>query len=77
MRHVEIEISEALHDWATRVAARYGLSFDAYIEVLLGLESGLTRTSRDGRLLRTRSFTYRGDEMYFVPGAENEAAGRA
>ena len=76
MTRVEIEISDALHDWATRVSTHYGLSFGAYIEVLLALESGLARTSRDGRLLRCRSFIYRGDEMYFVPDAE-EAAARA
>jgi len=67
MARIEIELADDLRDWAAKNAAQNELSVDAYIEVLLALESGLARTARDGRVLRTRSFVYRDSEHYLVP----------
>jgi hypothetical protein len=52
---------------AAQAASRNGLSLDAYLEMLIALESGSGRTARDGRKLRMRSFIYRDGEHYFVP----------
>ena len=76
MIRIEVELSEPLVDWARQTATQYGLSLDAYIELLIGLESGLAQTSRDGRQLRARSFSYRGSEMYFVPSQSAHAERR-
>ncbi len=76
MARLEIELSDTLHDWAKQMAAQNELTFDAYIEVLLALESGLARTSPDGRLLRTRSFIYRDHDAYLVPEAAHDLVAR-
>jgi hypothetical protein len=73
MAQIQIEIADDLHEWAKQTAAENQLSLDAYLEVLLALESGLRRSARDGRLLRTRASVYRGSEAYFVP-QETEAS---
>jgi hypothetical protein len=67
MARLQIELADDLRDWAAQAASRNGLSLDAYLEMLIALESGSGRTARDGRKLRMRSFIYRDGEHYFVP----------
>ena len=68
MTKLEIDIAGDLADWAAQNAARHGLSLDAYIEMLIGLESGLASTVRDGRTLQVRALSYRDADNYFSPG---------
>lgn len=71
---IEMEIDPKLADWAAQNAARHGLSLDAYVEMLIALESGLTSSPRDGRTLRTRAFTYRDADSYLVSSSVTETA---
>ncbi|WP_036264356.1 hypothetical protein [Methylocapsa aurea] len=61
MSRIDIEMADDLVAFARERADAENLSLEAYIELLIGLESGLRDQARDGRAMWRRAFVYRGE----------------